>query len=206
MECGKMMRPTIFLGNFMKNLMKLCLFLLVVLVIVAGVSPYYQLHRLKTAHERGDHATIVQAVDFERLRPNLKTQLYTKVKPITSQLPKELQSLGFNEENLNNFAHKMIDGAIDHLVTHEQAMRLVEGDASGLDEGAAVFALVGMADDNTANFAPDSTEAKEGSQYQLGYCGINCFFVKTQLQSKDIDVRLTRHGLWDWKIDNVILP
>lgn len=193
----------------MKTALKISLFLLVIVLIIAGVSPYYRLYQLNQAYERGDYLPIVQAVDFDTLRNNLKTQLYTKADNLAQEVPKELEFLGINQEKLNNLAKTMIDGSIDNVITYDNAIRLSKGEIQATDASIADLVVLGDAwqslDDSEPNQATD-VDQNNDKNHQLGYCGINCFSVKTSVQGKDVDVRLSRHGLTQWKIDNVILP
>lgn len=193
----------------MKTALKISLFLLVIVLIIAGVSPYYRLYQLNQAYERGDYLPIVQAVDFDTLRNNLKTQLYTKADNLAQEVPKELEFLGINQEKLNNLAKTMIDGSIDNVITYDNAIRLSKGEIQATDASIADLVVLGDAwqslDDSEPNQATD-VDQNNDKNHQLGYCGINCFSVKTSVQGKDVDVRLSRHGLTQWKIDNIILP
>lgn len=193
----------------MKTALKISLFLLVIVLIIVGVSPYYRLYQLNQAYERGDCLPIVQAVDFDTLRSNLKTQLYTKADNLAQEVPKELEFLGINQEKLNNLAKTMIDGSIDNVITYDNAIRLSKGEIQATDVSIADLVVLGDAwqslDDSEPNQATD-VDQNNDKNHQLGYCGINCFSVKTSVQGKNVDVRLSRHGLTQWKIDNVILP
>lgn len=178
-------------------------------MIIAGVSPYYRLYQLNQAYERGDYLPIVQAVDFDTLRSNLKTQLYTKADNLAQEVPKELEFLGINQEKLNNLAKTMIDGSIDNVITYDNAIRLSKGEIQATDASIAGLAVLGDAWQSLDNSEPNQAtdvDQNNDKNHQLGYCGINCFSVKTSVQGKDVDVRLSRHGLTQWKIDNVILP
>lgn len=193
----------------MKTALKISLFLLVIVLIIAGVSPYYRLYQLNQAYERGDYLPIVQAVDFDTLRSNLKAQLYTKADNLAQEVPKELEFLGINQEKLNNLAKTMIDGSIDNVITYDNAIRLSKGEIQATDASIADLVVLGDAwqslDDSEPNQATD-VDQNNDKNYQLSYCGINCFSVKTSVQGKNVDVRLSRHGLTQWKIANVILP
>lgn len=193
----------------MKTALKISLFLLIIVLIIVGVSPYYRLYQLNQAYKRGDYLPIVQAVDFDTLRNNLKTQLYTKADNLAQEVPKELEFLGINQEKLNNLAKTMIDGSIDNVITYDNAIRLSKGEIQATDVSIADLVVLGDAwqslDDSEPNQATD-VDQNNDKNHQLGYCGINCFSVKTSVQGKNVDVRLSRHGLTQWKIDNVILP
>ncbi|WP_435931721.1 DUF2939 domain-containing protein [Moraxella bovoculi] len=193
----------------MKTAPKISLFLLIIVLIIVGVSPYYRLYQLNQAYERGDYLPIAQAVDFDTLRNNLKTQLYTKADNLAQEVPKELEFLGINQEKLNNLAKTMIDGSIDNVITYDNAIRLSKGEIQATDASIADLVVLGDAwqslDNNEPNQATDVDQNNDKNN-KLGYCGINCFSVKTSVQGKNVDVRLSRHGLTQWKIDNVILP
>ncbi|WP_435938880.1 DUF2939 domain-containing protein [Moraxella bovoculi] len=193
----------------MKTAPKISLFLLIIVLITVGVSPYYRLYQLNQAYERGDYLPIAQAVDFDTLRNNLKTQLYTKADNLAQEVPKELEFLGINQEKLNNLAKTMIDGSIDNVITYDNAIRLSKGEIQATDASIADLVVLGDAwqslDDSEPNQATDVDQNNDKNN-KLGYCGINCFSVKTSVQGKNVDVRLSRHGLTQWKIDNVILP
>lgn len=185
----------------------LCLVLLCAIAIIA-LSPYYQLYRLKSAYEQGDYAKIVQAVDFVNLRQGLKTQLYDKASHVMQETPKELEILGIDEAKLNNLAKMMIDKTVDSTITQDNAMRLAQGRTDfAQDEMMGAVLLGGLAGQNDDKTVDEPTEqTNTDNKYQLAYCGVNCFSIKTKVAGKDIDVRMTRHQLITWKIDNVILP
>ena len=193
----------------MKAALKISLFLLIIVLVIAGGSPYYRLYQLNQAYEKGDYLPIVQAVDFDALRSNLKTQLYTKADNLAQEVPKELEFLGINQEKLNNLAKTMINDSIDNVITYDNAIRLSKGEIQATDASIADLAVLGGAWQSLADSKPSQAtdvDQNNDKNHQLGYCGINCFSVKTNVKGKNVDVRLSRHGLTQWKIDNVILP
>ena len=193
----------------MKAALKISLFLLIIVLVIAGVSPYYRLYQLNQAYEKGDYLPIVQGVDFDALRSNLKTQLYTKADNLAQEVPKELEFLGINQEKLNNLAKTMINDSIDNVITYDNAIRLSKGEIQATDASIADLAVLGGAWQSLADSKPSQAidvDQNNDKNHQLGYCGINCFSVKTNVKGKDVDVRLSRYGLTQWKIDNVILP
>ena len=190
----------------MKTIIKLCLALFVIVLVAAGVSPYYRLYQLKQAYDAKQYETLVAAVDFETLRPNLKTQLYDKASNITQNLTKELSALGLDESRVQAFANKMIDSTVDDTITHENAMRLARGEYRLGEQVAGLVMLTGWGADGDVSSGDPNQDSPDAKDYQLGYCGLNCFFVKTDIKGKMIEARLSRQGWFDWKIDNIILP
>lgn len=207
--------------------------LLVLVIIILG-SPYYQLYTLKKAYDKGDYAPIINSIDFEQLRPNLKQQLYTKAedKLASEEVMQGLSLfgglLGVDDKQLSSIAHDFIDTAIDKGVTADNLTRLAQGEVSSQSlpmlVGLAMFGgyvdvqrlVVDYANTGDINAAIENQKVaiakkvaantEQPTKPKLSYCGIHCFQVATTIKGKPYVVIMNRHQIVNWRITNVILP
>ncbi|TWV80807.1 DUF2939 domain-containing protein [Moraxella sp. VT-16-12] len=218
--------------KLMKTLLKFVAAFLVVLLVVMFVSPYYQLYRFKNAYEQNDYALIIASIDYETFRPNLKQQLHTKIATTISQqgLALFLPMLGVPQKELENFAIRFVDGAVDKAITPDNLTKLAQGDITkdseplllGLifwlggdlvDVGALMQDYLATGDMHHA-IARQETLIKQNAKhlnikpaaFDVGYCGMNCFFVKTAIKNQPITIKMSRHQWVMWQIDEVVLP
>ncbi len=208
--------------------------LIILVVIIVMGSPYYRLYTLKNAYDNGDYAPIINSIDFEQLRPNLKQQLYIKAedKLASEEVMQGLSLLGglfgMDDKPLISIAHDFIDTAIDQGVTPDNLTRLAQGEVSSQSipmlAGLAMFGgyvdmerlmvdYISTGDINAAienqkvaiaKKAADNIEAP--TKPKLSYCGIHCFQVATTIKNEPYVVIMNRHQIVDWRITNVILP
>ncbi|WP_066804981.1 DUF2939 domain-containing protein [Moraxella oblonga] len=209
--------------------MKKAPFLLVVViaVLVVALSPYYKLYTLKTAYEQGDYASMVNSVDFETLRPNLKHQFYEKFDGFVAQnnLDQALSLFGVKPEQIHNYGVRFIDNAVDKAITPDNLTALATGNVNKDSEPLLIgIALVSGAVDvpklvqsyfRTGNVEQAISEQKQqitkkttttnSPKPTFKYCGFNCFAIDTAIKNQPIRIIMTRHQVVDWRIDNVIL-
>lgn len=118
---------------FMKITKLLLVLVIIALIIVVG-SPYYKIYTLKNAYDNGDYISIINSIDFKKLRPNLKHQLITKTNnwlgsnEVVLGLSRFGGLLGLDGAKLNTIAHSFINTAVDKGVTPENLTRLTQGD------------------------------------------------------------------------------
>lgn len=203
--------------------------LLVVFVVCFVGSPYYKLYVLKGAYDKGDYQPIVQSIDFQQLRPNLKHQLYPKIEQMinNNQATAVLQVLGIKNATLKNAGIRLVDGAIDGAITADNLDKLARGEISKDSElllaGVALMGgfidvdkllqdylqtgdvNVAIRQQKTAIAKQFAARATVSAKPKLSYCGINCFYVQTDIKGYPVQVLLSRHGVFDWKIDDVLL-
>lgn len=212
---------------------KIIIFILLSLLTFVGCffgSPYLKLYFLKSAYDKGDYQPIIQSIDFETLRPNLKTQLYERVDDAIadSDVTQALQVLGVKPAILKNFGVSFVDGAIDGAITADNLDKLAHGqiskDSERLLAGVAFMGgfvdmdmlvqdylktgdvNVAISNQKVAIAKQFATQISVSAKPELNYCGINCFYVQTHIKGYPIKVLLSRYGVFDWQIDNVILP
>lgn len=215
----------------MKHLFRFVIVLSIITAIVLFASPYYHLYTLKNAYEKGDYAYIIDSVDFETLRPNLKSQLYVRLDDILTQskLATAVSMIGVERDDLTGYGERFIDKTIDATITPTNLNKLATGDltdsepllitlavAGGLvDTGKLVgdFLKTGNIDKAVARqqehiasqFASTETNPDQtDNKPTLRYCGINCFAVDTTVKNYPISVVMTRHQGVFWRIDNVV--
>lgn len=201
--------------------------LVVVLALVVIASPYYKLHTLKVAYDQGDYQPIVHSIDFERLRANLKEQLHPKVKTAIndSRILGSFQVLGVNSAALDGLTNGLVDRAIDGAITKDNAQQLMQGELSanswqllillalavGLVDGDKLVQDYLMTGDIHQAISVQKHTIKQlgnqlGGEPVLGYCGMNCFEIQTAMMGEPVTIVMSRRALWDWQIDNVLLP
>lgn len=209
----------------MKKLSIFCIFLMILVVVVIGGSPYYTLYRLKNAYENQDVDSINQQIDFPKLQQNLKSQLIPtlnkKAEKITN-LPL-LKVLDINIQP-QTMIEKLVNQSVDNAVTPNSVKQLFT-DITKVDNNTQLFGgLVAVALDkidiqalimarNQAELqqtlikqlnAPNPNPSNQPTTFN--YCGFNCFKVDTQVQGYPITVQMQRQGLIDWKIVGIKLP
>ena len=97
----------------MKKLITFLLFIFVLAVAVFAGSPYYSAYQLKNAYDAKDGATIANGIDYDLLRPNIKTQLNTKFANTLSQYPMVAQLGGTAlTQAADEFINRSVEGAI----------------------------------------------------------------------------------------------
>ena len=210
---------------FIKTLFALC----VLTLIVIGVSPYYQLYRLKTAYERADYATITQSINFEVLRPNLKREAHDRLEAfLNGQNLAPLAIIGLKPMQIHNVGVRLVDNAIDKAITKDNLNKLLAGEITKDSEALLAMMALGLGlvdieklvadylqtgDIQSAISAQQVAIAQKATKVigkptnpKVGYCAFDCFYIKTTLKDKPITVIMHRHRLIYWQIDSLILP
>lgn len=215
----------------MKTLIK-TLFVLILLVgVVMFASPYYQLYRFKNAIDAGDYTPIITAIDYDSIRPSLKTQLHHKLDELMAHqaLSFLLPFMGVESDNFKEIGTHFIDGAIDKAITFDNLTKLSQGDISkdsepllmalGIWLGGEWLDVPKFAQDYLATGDIHLAVANQQALIQqqasihlkpttpeIGYCGVNCFFIKTTIKDKPVQVLMSRHQLVYWRISELVLP
>ncbi|TXD96794.1 DUF2939 domain-containing protein [Psychrobacter frigidicola] len=219
----------------MKKLTTLLLLLVVIAVAIYAGSPYYTAYQLKKAYDGKDGATVAAAIDYEQLRPSMKTQLTDKFANTMGQYLGVAQLGG---EPLTQAANEFIMQAVDGAITPENIEQLIDtqGQANtATKELAAAWAIASnqvdlktlirdmiiqrgdvnavvknqmqqMMAKQATQLEQQAAQGTDSEKPTLSYCGINCFTISGQVKSYPITIKMQRQGLIDWKIIDVVLP
>ena len=215
----------------MKTFIKTCFALLLLVAVVMFASPYYQLYRFKNAIDAGDYTPIITAIDYDSVRPSLKRQLHHKLDEMMAHqaLSFLLPLVGAKSSELKDVGTRFIDGAIDGAITADNLTKLSQGEitkdsepllmALGLWLGGEWLDVPKFAQDylttGDIHLAVANQQALIQQQAsihlkpttpEIGYCGVNCFFIKTTIKDKPVQVLMSRHQLVDWRINELIIP
>ncbi|MDO4896247.1 MAG: DUF2939 domain-containing protein [Moraxella sp.] len=216
----------------MKTQIKLIIGLVLMLVVAMALSPYYQLYRFKTAYEQGDYTPIIHAIDYDTLRPSIKSQLHQKLDGFVGRqgMTLVLPMMGIKPHEIKDVGARFIDTAVDSVITPDGLTLLSQGQIPKDGEpllmalvlwlGGDLLDLPKLAQDylttgdiHTAIAGQSAIIARQASNLQInpttpdmGYCGLNCFFIKTTIKDKPISVIMTRHWFINWQISDIILP
>lgn len=217
----------IFKDDHMKTQIKLIIGLVLMLVVAMALSPYYQLYRFKVAHERGDYTPIISAIDYDTLRPSIKKQCYQKLDDFVGQ---RAVALVFGSDEIKNGGVRLIETAVDNAITPDGLTQLSQGQIPKDSEPLLMALVLWLGGDllDLPKLAQDylttgdihiaianqaTTIARQASNLQIkpttpdvGYCGLNCFFIKTTIKNKPVSIIMTRHQLIYWQISDIILP
>lgn len=214
----------------MKSFLKSAIFGVILLITAMAVSPYYQLYRFKTAHEQGDYTPIISSIDYDSFRPSVKRELLGKLDNIKHhQVMTLLPLLGGSPDKMETFAVNFIDGAVDRAITSDNLTELSRGNitkdsepllmglmlwlgADLLNLGTLMQDYLATGDIQTAIARQEKLIRKNAkhlttkpSTPDVGYCGINCFFIKTDIKNQTITIKMSRHKLITWQIDDITL-
>lgn len=219
----------------MKKLSALIMLLLIVAIVVYAGSPYYTAYQLKNAYDARDGATIAAAIDYEQLRPRLKTQLTDKFANTMSQYPLVAELGG---TALTKAAEGFITESVDGAVTEQNIQRLIQtqGQANqATKELAAAWAIASnqvdlkdliqqlimqrgdvnavikgqieqMMEKQAAELQANAAKGEDSAKPALNYCGLNCFTLSGQVKGYPLTLEMQRQGLIGWKIVDVVLP
>ena len=200
-----------------------------------AASPYYSAYQLKNAYDAKDGTAIVNQIDFDSLRPNIKTQLNTKFSNTLSEYPMVAQLGG---TALTQAADEFIDRSVEGAVTPQNIERIIttQGQANqATKELAAAWAIASnqvnlqnliqdlitqrgdldavvknqmqiMMDKQAQTLEAHMAEGEDSKKPQLNYCGINCFKITGNVKGYPVTLEMQRQGLIGWKIINVQLP
>lgn len=219
----------------MKKLMAFMLLIIVIAIAVYAGSPYYSAYQLKNAYDDKDGATIAAAIDYERVRPSVYTQLADKFADTLTKYPLVAELGGAPlEQAADNFISQAVEGAI----TSENIEKLIntQGQANNATKELAAAWAIASNQVDLKNLIQDliiqrgdinavvknqmqlvmQNQAKELEQQAaqgvdsdkpiLSYCGINCFTISGQVKGYPITIEMERQGLVNWQIIDVVLP
>lgn len=219
----------------MKKLSAFIMLLIIAAAVIYAGSPYYSAYQLKDAYEARDGATVAAAIDYEMLRPQVKTQLTDGFTNTLSQYPMVAELDG---EPLTVATNTLITRAVDEAITAQNIERLIEtqGQANqATKELAAAWAIASnqvnlknliqdliihrgdvnavvkdqieqMMAKQAAELQAKAAQGEDSTQPKLSYCGLNCFTISGQVKGYPLTVEMQRRGFIDWKIVNVVLP
>lgn len=219
----------------MKKLSALILLLVIIAISVFAGSPYYSAYQLKNAYDAKDGAAIAAAIDYERVRPSIETQLTEDFATTIRKYPMVAELGG---APLIDAANAFIVRAVDGAITPSNIERLIntQGQANtATKELAAAWAIASNQIDlknlirdmitergnldavvknqigqvmakQAAELEQQATQGKDSDKPALSYCGINCFTISGQVKGYPITVEMARKGLIEWQIVDVVLP
>lgn len=219
----------------MKKIGALIVLVIIIILAVFLGSPYYAAYQLKNAYDNKDGATIAAAIDYERVRPSIKTQLSEDFAITMRKYPMVAELGGAPlTEAANGFIVQAVDGAI----TPNNIERLIntQGQANtATKELAAAWAIASNQVDlknlirdmiinrgdidavvknqieqvmakQARELESQAATGEDSDKPSLSYCGINCFSISGQVKGYPITIEMAREGLVDWQIVDVILP
>ena len=219
----------------MKKLSAFIILLIIAVVAVYAGSPYYTAYQLKKAYDNKDGATIANAIDYEQLRPRIKSQLSSKFANTLSQYPMVAELGG---EALSKAADSFIADSVDGAITSSNIQRLIQtqGQANqATKELAAAWAIASnqidlknliqdlivhrgdvnavvkdqindMMEKQASELQARAAQGKDSDKPVLSYCGVNCFTLSGQVKGYPLTIEMQRQGLIQWKVVNVVLP
>ncbi len=219
----------------MKKLTTLLILLVVIAIAIYAGSPYYSAYQIKNAYDAKDGATIAAAIDYEKVRPSVKTQLINNFANTMTKYPLVAELGG---EPLNQAANDFITQAVNGAITPHNVEKLIntQGQANtATKELAAAWAISSNQVDlknliqdlivyrgdvsavvknqmqqimgkQAAELEQQAALGTDSDKPILSYCGINCFSITGQVKGYPLIVVMERKGLIDWKIVDMVLP
>lgn len=206
-----------------------------VMMCVVGVivlSPYYALYQIKSAYQAGDYGKVISYADIPQIEQHTKTTLHARLDETLDNNPKlvGLTTLFPNiKDTLSNRAKQEIDKATKQAINAENLSRLLANDIS--TDSKKLVAVWAVASDyidyetllkdllthdldtaiyNQETIITERIVARFGkatpSDTSLRYCGLHCFMVTGNISNQPTGIILTRHGILHWKISAIILP
>lgn len=220
----------------MKKLTWLLLVVLVILAAIFAASPYYRAYQLKTAFDDKNGAVIANAIDYNALKPSIKSQLSDQFAVTLQQYPAVVELGGEPlKQAANDFIHQAVDGAItpqnvEKLITTQgQANNATKELAAAWaiasnqinlkslirdmiiergDIDAVIKKQVNLVTSHQAQRTErlDAAKTTTDNKPKLSYCGINCFTVSGVVKGYPVTVEMARQGFATWKIVDVTMP
>lgn len=214
---------------------KLLVLLIIIAVTIYAGSPYYSAYQLKNAYDAKDGAAIAAAIDYERLRPSIETQLTDQFANTMTQYPLVAELGG---APLTDAANGFITQAVAGAITPQNIEKVIntQGQAnSATKELAAAWAIASNQVDlknliqnliiqrgdvnavvqnqmqqimkkQAAELEQQAAQGSDSDKPTLSYCGINCFTISGQVKGYPLTIEMQRDGLIHWKIVDIVLP
>lgn len=219
----------------MKSLKFILITLIVVAIAVFAGSPYYTAYQLKQAYDANDGTALASHINFDQLQPNIENQLTSKFSNTLQQYPLVAQ-LGGDALNqaANEFISSAVSNAVtaDNVTrlidTQGQANQATKELAGAWAIASNKVNLRELVQDiivqrgdiqaviqnqmqqvikqQSGELQQHVESGEDSSKPKLSYCGINCFTISGQVKGYPLTLEMTREGLIDWKIVNVVLP
>jgi len=169
-------------------------------IVVAGLvaaylaSPYWTLHRIRSAADDGQGDRVAAYVDFPAVRESLKQQLSMAMnKRVDSRAQDSpLASVG------QAFARQMINSVVDAMVSQESISTMIRS-------GKAPRALPEAKADGVPASSPKPRELRVRRSFQ----DLNTFqaaLVDHDTNADVMTVVLSRDGLLTWKLTAITIP
>jgi len=175
--------------------------LIIAAVIVAAgllsaylASPYWTLHRIRSAAADGQGDRVAAYVDFPALRESLKGQLSIALNKRMDSRAKDSPSASIGQA----FAVQMINGMVDVMVSPESVAAMIRS-------GKAPRALP---EPKTDHVTASNAERRE-PRVRRGYEGLNTFqvvLVDPDTSEDTLTAVLSRDGLFGWKLTAITVP
>ncbi|MDO4449447.1 MAG: DUF2939 domain-containing protein [Moraxella sp.] len=206
-----------------------------VIMCVVGVivlSPYYTLYQIKSAYQAGDYDKVISYVDIPRTQQHIKTILHARLDETLNNNPKlvGLTTLFPNiKDTLSNRAKQEINKTTEQAINADNLKKLLTNDISADSKKlVAVWAVASdyvdyeslvkdllVHDLDTAIHNQESIITKKvvarfgkaaPSDASLRYCGLHRFMVTGNISNQPTGIILTRDGMLRWQITQIILP
>lgn len=206
-----------------------------IMMCVVGVillSPYYALYQIKSAYQAGDYDKVISYADISQIQQHTKTTLHTR---LDETLNNNQKLVGLTtlfpsiKDKLSIRAKQEIDKTTEQAINAENLRKLLANDIStDSQKFMAVWAISSdyvdyerllkdllMHDLDTAiyNQEPIITQRivtrfgkTAPSDMSLRYCGLHCFMVTGNISNQPTGIILTRDGMLRWQITQIILP
>lgn len=216
----------------MKKVLGFLLFIVILVVVVIGASPYYQLYQAKQAYRAGEYDKVLAMMDYEQIQTHLKQELNARFDTtLNSNTSLAQLSAIFPDAKvaIKSKGQEFIDSSVDNAITADNLGKLLANDIT--PESKKLAAAWAVASDyvdyeklikdamtkgiNKAALAQESVVkervvAKFGKpasdDVKLSYCGFDCFKVTGGVSGQPVGVHLYRDGLIHWKIKQIDVP
>ena len=158
---------------------------LLVVAATSFASPWWTLHRLRTAVDRHDAEAVAAQVDFPALRDSVKSQLLGSIARDAGDEGNTFAAIG------RAFARVVADPLVDAIVSPAGVAAMVE------------HGKVSIGRPTREDRTPAAEPARDKPRYALHYRGWSRFAVTAEDGGSFV---FRRDGLWRWKLAGIELP
>lgn len=205
----------------MKKLLKFVIFVVLLVGVAVFASPYWTLYQIKNAYENKDYENMLSHVNFESVQVSLKSELGQKVTHFSTSPAGETLGVLVGQPKLQEAAQELVERGVNKVVTYDNVLSAMQGDMNYETMGfvAVLAVLLGYID--VSELMTDSlvmgmeqaiakqtqtlTQSNTNQKVTYGYCGMNCFYVETQMLKSPLKLILHRQGIISWEISEVRL-
>lgn len=205
----------------MKKMLKVVVLAVLLVCAVVFVSPYWTLYRIKSAYDNQEYEKMLSYVNFESVQGSLKSELTQKVNHFSSSTAGDVLAVFVGQDKFSEFGNSLVERGVEQVVTHENVLAALQGDVSYETMGFVVVLAVVLGYVDVSELMTDSLVmgmeqaiAKQtqnlsqddiAQKYSYGYCGINCFYVETQMLNSPLRLIFHRQGVLGWQMSEVKL-